>query len=192
MIDRLSRGKKLNSFFEVGCGCGANLYLLLNDGYKIGGMDYSSALIEIAKKVFKKTSTNVLQELFCDEAINLKYDIRYDSVFSNSVFSYFLDEKYATAVLDKMLLKSKYSLGLLDVHNIEKKNDFEAYRRKNIENYDVKYRDLKKLFYHKEFFYEWAKVNDCEIEFYDSYIAGYWNNEFVFDVYFFKKEAEDI
>ena len=39
------------SVFEVGCGCGANLYMFLHDGFQIGGLDYSNTLISIMKKV---------------------------------------------------------------------------------------------------------------------------------------------
>ena len=38
------------NIFEVGCGAGANLYLFARDGYTVGGLDYSSTLIDIAKK----------------------------------------------------------------------------------------------------------------------------------------------
>lgn len=46
----------------MGCGCGANLFLFKNDGLKIGGMDYSSSQIEIAKKLFDKKE---ITELIC-------------------------------------------------------------------------------------------------------------------------------
>ena len=157
----------------------------ITGGYGIGGIDYSSALIEIAKEVFASDAS--LKELICDEAINLPTNVAYDAIFSNSVFSYFPTENYAAKVLDKMLIKSNFSIGLLDIHDIEKKDAFEAYRRKTVENYDIKYKNLSKLFYHKKFFYEWADRNNCEIEFYVPDMEGYWNNEFVFDVYFFKK-----
>lgn len=39
----------------------------------------------------------------------------------------------------------------------------------------------------KEFFYDWAMKNNLEIEFHNSQVEGYWNNEFVFDVYIYKK-----
>lgn len=51
MVDKL-RLNKGSSIFEVGCGCGANLYLFYQDGYTIGGMDYSNTLINTMKKVF--------------------------------------------------------------------------------------------------------------------------------------------
>lgn len=186
IISRLNRGRELESIFEVGCGCGANLYLLIREGYLIGGMDYSLRQIEIAKKIFSDKQHNVC-ELICDEALHLPTDRKYEALFSNSVFSYFPDEKYAETVLDKMFAKTKYSIGLIDIHDIEKKNQFEEYRRRTVADYDEKYKDLKKLFYSKSFFREWARKNSCEIQFFDSDVEGYWNNQFVFDVYMYKK-----
>ena len=46
--------------FDVGCGCGANMYLFQNDGMSIGRMDYSSAHIEIANRLFKTYGANVI------------------------------------------------------------------------------------------------------------------------------------
>ena len=129
--------------FEIGCGDGANLLLFANDDYIVGGIDYSQNLIELAEKVLSDVCT---KELIVGEAIDMPCDIKYDMIFSNSVFSYFRDMEYAEAVLEKMLLKSRYSLGILDVHDMEKKEEFIAYRRKIIDNYDEKYKGLSKLF----------------------------------------------
>lgn len=79
-----SKDNVISSVFEVGCGCGANLYLFQNDGYHVGGMDYSAHLIEIAGGVLTDSV-----ELICKEAVSLPWDIKYDAVLSNSVFSYF-------------------------------------------------------------------------------------------------------
>lgn len=185
ITSRLSRYHPINSVFEVGCGCGAELYLFSNDGYKIGGVDYSSAQIEIAENIL--AFKHGVVELFCDEAANIPTDIKYDSVFSNSVFSYFPDADYATEVLDRMREKTRFSIGLIDVHDIEKKEEFEQYRRATVENYEERYKNLKKFFYSRNFFQTWADKNGLEIEFYESNVAGYWNSKFVFDVYLYKR-----
>lgn len=183
-INRLSKKTKITSIFDVGCGCGANLFLFKNDGIKIGGMDYSSSQIEIAKKLFDKKE---ITELICGEAIDLPTDIKYDAIISNSVFSYFPNEEYAKAVLDKMVDKALHSIGLIDIHDLEKKDLFTEYRRETIENYDERYKELHKYFYRKDFFHEYANERRIEVEFSDSNVEGYWNNEFVFDVFFYKK-----
>lgn len=174
------------SAFEVGCGAGANLYLLWKDGFTVGGMDYSEALISILKRVFPE---GAMRECITDEALHLPAEKTYDVVFSNSVFSYFPDFQYAEAVLEKMLAKAKAALALLDVHDLEKKEDFLAYRRAHVENYDERYRDLPKLFYPKKFFEAFAKKHDLEIEFMPSAIPGYWNNEFIYHCYLHRKSG---
>ena len=100
------------------------MYLFQNDGMSIGRMDYSSAHIEIANRLFKTYGANVIQpsELVCTEAINIPTDIKYDSVVANFVFSYFKDEIYAENVLDRMFLEAKKRIGLIDLHDIEKRS----------------------------------------------------------------------
>lgn len=85
-----------------------------------------------------------------------------------------------------MFEKTNYSIGLIDVHNIEKKDDFIAFRRKMIENYDEKYENLNKLFYSKQLFIDFAEQHGLRIEFSDSVVENYWNNQFVFNVFMYK------
>lgn len=47
MIDSVG----ISSAYEVGCGSGANLYLIKNRGIKIGGIDYSENLTNVAEKL---------------------------------------------------------------------------------------------------------------------------------------------
>lgn len=169
------------SVFEVGCGSGANLYMFEKDEIKTGGLDYSHSLIETAKSVLRT------DDLICSEAINLQTDVKFLSVLSNSVFSYFPDYEYANSVLEKIYLKTEYSIGLIDIHNIEKKDDFINYRRKNLENYDELYHGLPKLFYSRDLFSRFASEHNMKIEFTCSDMDGYWNNDFVFNCFMYKK-----
>ena len=59
----LSPGK---SVFEVGCGAGANLYLMQRDSIMVGGMDYSPPLVDTARTVLPDAL-----ELSCGEADKL-------------------------------------------------------------------------------------------------------------------------
>lgn len=43
------------------------------------------------------------------------------------------------------------------------------------------------VFYERDYFSRWAEANNMDVEFYDSNVDGYWSNEFVFDVFFYKK-----
>ncbi len=170
------------SVYEVGCGCGANLYLFEDDGFITGGNDYSRNLIDIAGDILES------KDISCCEAKDITSDMKYDSCFSNSVFSYFPGMDYAYRVLSIMVEKANSSIGLIDIHDIEKKEAFVEYRKKTIENYEERYKDLQKYFYSKQFFIDFAKKNDLEIVITDSHIDGYWNNEFVFNCYFYKKQ----
>lgn len=183
MLDHL-RISAPASAFEVGCGAGANLYLLWKDGFTVGGMDYSEALIKILQRVFP---SGVMKECITDEASNLPTEQKYDVVFSNSVFSYFPDVSYATAVLEKMLAKATKAIALLDVHDAAKKEAFLSYRRANVEDYEERYKDLPKLFYPRDFFEAFAQQHDLTIEFTPSTIPGYWNNDFIYHCYLHRK-----
>lgn len=82
----------------------------------------------------------------------MSVEIKYDVILSNSVFSYFQDFAYAEEVLEKIFIKAKRSIAILDVHDAEKKEDFIAYRIKTTPNYEERYKDLPKLFYSQVFF----------------------------------------
>lgn len=172
------------SFFEVGCGSAPYLLKLENEGYEIGGMDYAENLVRVANEVLKSP-----KELYCDEAVNLRTDIMYDAVFSTSAFEYFESDEYAEKVLDRMLKKTNGSLGILDVHDTDKREAYIEYRRSKIENYDELYEGLSKKFFPKDFFRNYAKRNGLMIEIEDSCLDGYWNKEFVFDVYMYKQNG---
>ena len=182
-MSNLNLKKKIESVFEVGCGSGPNLLIFRNEGLRIGGIDYSEALIKSAKSVLGSD----LQECFCDEAINMPTEEKYDSVLSNGVFHYFPSLDYASKVIEKMIDKANYSVGLIDIHDVEKQEDFLAWRRRETKDYDVLYKGLDKQFYSREWMNHVAERNNCEIMFTDSNVEGYWNNEFVFDVYFYKR-----
>lgn len=171
---------QIRSVYEFGCGSGANLLLFERDGFACGGIDYSNALVDIAVKVLKT------KDITCGEAVDAPVEPKYDCILANSVISYFPDTDYTLKVLEKMFKKTNYSIGLIDVHNIEKKDDFIAFRRKNIENYDEKYADLNKLFYSKDLFADFARKNGLKIEFSESAVENYWNNEFVFNCFMYK------
>lgn len=183
MIRMLSNNneRKLSSIYEVGCGSGANLFLFEQDGISVGGADYSSSLISIAKKVLKS------KDIVCNEAIEISEMPQYEAVLSNGVFHYFQDEEYALGVLEKMYKKAAYSIGIIDVHDRNKKEDFIAYRKKISPNYEEEYKNLPKLFYQREFFEKFAKEHQMDICFTESHMKGYWNNEFIFNCYMYKK-----
>lgn len=177
-----AQNRELQSVYEVGCGSGANLYLFERDGVQTGGIDYSKTLVEVAGSVLAS------KDLQCGEATNIPIEPQYDSILSNSVFSYFPDYAYAESVLERMLQKCRYSIGILDVHDENKKQDFIRFRRSRVENYDEKYKGLEKLFYPKAFFVSFAEKHGLDVLFSHSDLDHYWNNEFIFNCFFYKTE----
>lgn len=173
----------IKSIFEVGCGSGPNLYLFQEEGIQVGGIDYSHSLIKVAQTVLKDPV-----ELLCDEAVNLPESITYDSVLSNSVFSYFDSCEYAEEVLEKMYRKANYSIGILDIHDINKKKSFVEYRKAIDKDYEEKYKELPKFFYDKVFFLKFAEKHNMNIRFSTEGMGDYWNNDFVFHCYMTKKQ----
>ena len=177
-----AEGKKPESIFEVGCGSGASLYLFQRDGLSVGGIDYSKAGIEISAKILQNP-----RELIYDEAVNLSSEVKYDMVLSNSVFSYFKDYGYASRVLEIMYEKANKSIGIIDIHDISRKEAFVAYRKKTSEDYEERYQDLPKLFYDRTFFLDFAVKHGMDIKFRQSKVKGYWNNDFVFNCFMWKR-----
>lgn len=178
---RLPDGESLQSVYEVGCGSGANLFLLESDGFACGGIDYSANLLRCAKQVLHTT------DILCDEASKLSAVPQYDAVISVSVFGYFTDEGYAEAVLEKMLQKAKYSLGILELADVEKQKAYTAYRRQIIPNYEERYKGLPRLFYSKAFFEAFACKHNLDIEISPVNMKDYWNSRFFFDCYLYKR-----
>ena len=170
------------SVFEVGCGAGANLYLMARAGITVGGIDYAASLVDIAQKVLPDAL-----ELYCGEADLMSAAQTYDAVFSAGVFSYFADTGYAHRVLTRMLEKSRGALGLLELHDIEKEDAYHAYRRASIEDYDERYRGLDKLFYSRTFFEDFARQHDLRITFPAVDMPGYWNTPFIFNCFMYRK-----
>jgi len=181
---------KPQSFFEVGCGSGVYLYYIGNqhDKCKLGGMDYSTPLIETAKKVLCPPFVDaIVSELYCAEAMAIDVAKKYDCVYSRSVFQYFGNEEYGLNVAEKMLEKATHCVAIFDLFDSQKKEEFLSYRRTVIENYDEKYKDTPHQFYHKECFLRLAEKHHCDVLFTRDPLPGYWNEPFVYDVYLFKR-----
>ena len=136
-------GGQIESVYEVGCGSGVNLFLYqkLRQIKNLGGMDYSSNLIELAKETLK------IDDLSCEEAKCLAVEPQYDLVLSDSVFQYFESSAYGMEVLEKMYQKAKTAVVVTEIHDSGRKEEHLNYRRKQVEDYDEKYRGLEKTYY---------------------------------------------
>lgn len=187
MIEKVKKKTQLlsgNKILEVGCGSGAFLYpLYLEKKYNIFGVDYSTTLLELAKKVMPNAS------FFNTEASSLPFGDKYfDIIISNSVFNYFSDYNYAESVLKEILrvLKDGGRCQLLDLNDISKKEFAEKIRKKELgeEKYNELYKDLKQLYYDKNWFINFFEKNNIEFEISDQDIDGYKNSEWRFNVFF--------
>ena len=168
--------------FEVGCGAGANLYLLQRDGMTVGGTDYAEGLIETARAVLSSPA-----ELYDGEADAIAVDQKYDAIFASGVFPYFPSDDYAVHVLDLMREKSRGAIGIMGLHDIEKREDYLAFRRANIPNYDALYKDLQRHFYTHSLFTDYASAHGLRIVFPAMDLKGYWNNAFVFHCFMYRE-----
>lgn len=171
----------VNSVYEVGCGSGANLYLLKNRGIQVGGIDYSRSLVDTAKKI-------VGGGIEYGEALNISPEEQWDIVLSDSVFAYFPDEKYGEDVLKKMFQKAGKMVILSEVFNKSLEEECNRHRRAMVENYDVKYAGLDKIFYPKELFIDFAEKNNCSIWFSDVENPYYWNSPYLYNCFIKKND----
>ena len=170
------------SVYEVGCGAGANMYLMQREGMIVGGSDYAEGLIETARRVVPEA-----RELAAMEAADIPTEEKYDAVYSCGVFSYFPDHDYATRVLERMLAKSRHAIGITELHDRAKRQDYLAFRRANIPNYDERYEGLGRLFFRREFFEEFAARHDLRLVFPNLEMANYWNTPFIFTCFMYRK-----
>ncbi len=172
-----SENKSGAKVFEVGCGAGFYLYLFANDGFKVGGLDYSQNQLELLQKFIPQAD---LTECICAEANNLPTDVKCDAIFSWGVFYYFPNLIYAEQVLEKMLKKTAGVIYILDIYDKDLEEDCMAYRRKNIPNYDELYKDLPKLFYPRSFFEKFAQEKNLKISFRQNKLKNYHNAPYTY------------
>lgn len=164
------------SVYEVGCGSGAFLYHLYNDRYKVGGLDLSSNLIELAKINFPGS------QFTQGEAINLNIEDKWDHVLSFGLFLYFPKMEYAEQVLLKMLEKANKTVSLYDLPNAELKDESESMRRATTPNYDEDYAGLQHLYFSKTWFLEFARNHKLHCTVFDQVVPNYENGKYRFCV----------
>jgi len=159
-----------DSVYEVGCGCGAFLYSLWANGHKVGGIDLSQNLIDLAKINLQGQNVNFTQ----GEAIDINTKEKYDHVTSFGCFLYFPDFEYAEEVLLKMLEKANKTISVLDVPDEKTKDQCEKMRRMMVgPSYDTEYKGLNHLYFSKQWFYDFAEKHDLHLTLFDQVIDNY-------------------
>jgi ubiquinone/menaquinone biosynthesis C-methylase UbiE len=176
-LNKVMNLQKSDSIFEVGCGGGAFLYSYYLNEHKVGGIDFSESLIKSAQLIMKE------MDLKTGEAINLNCIEKYDIVVANSVFFYFPDYIYANEVLLKMVKKSKKSVVIMDIPNLELKEECENRRKAAYapDEYEKKYEGLAHLYFDKDWFRNFGKENNLKLNLFDQNISDYGNSRFRFN-----------
>lgn len=171
----------IHSVYEVGFGSGVNLYLFQNriKDVRMGGIDYSQGLVNIAKNVVAGA------DLVCGNAEAMDTSIKYDLVMADSVFQYFGSQEYAADVLNKMIQKSDKVVYLSELHDIDFREEWLEYRRNAMDNYDQIYEGLDKLFYSRDWISDIAQKNGRQVLFTQSENPEYWNSRYVFNCFIF-------
>jgi cyclopropane fatty-acyl-phospholipid synthase-like methyltransferase len=97
------------SVLDVGCGAGAFLFPLAENGYLVGGLDPSPALIARARQAMPEGRWQV------GHVETLDPGEPWDVVVSVSGFSQFKDLDQARGVLARMTAKATHAIAVLDV-----------------------------------------------------------------------------
>lgn len=170
-----------DSVFEIGCGSGAFLYPFYTQGHRVGGIDYSQALIKYAKSLWNAP-------VECLEAIQVPVSPLFDIVLSNSVFFYFPDLDYAEQVITRMIEKSNRIVAILEIPDIKLYEVSEKMRRGVIgeEEYKIKYAGLEHLYYDRDWFISLGKKYGLDTFIMNQSIDQYKNNDFRFNCIFKK------
>ena len=166
---------------EIGCGGGAFLYVLYEQGVQVSGIDYSDTSIAVAKRVMPEMDFHV------GEASQPGYsNVQFDVVLSSSVFQYFPDLNYAKHVLEEIhrITKSGGIIGVFDVPDLEKQKASEILRRGalSLGEYERMYVNHQHLYYDKQWFRDIAKQLNCSIEIRDQNIHGYKNSTYRYNL----------
>jgi trans-aconitate methyltransferase len=169
-----------STVYDVGCGAGAYLYELYQQGCEVAGLDASSALICYAQEIMPNGRWEIA------DAAELNESERYDFVVACGVFLYFPSLEYAKDVLRLMVLKARRGVMVLDVPDLSKQEQALRFRRQvtGEEAYAKKYANLTHLYYDKAWFEKTLValgVNRMRIE--DQQVEGYANSAFRYNIF---------
>jgi SAM-dependent methyltransferase len=167
---------------EVGCGAGAFLLELHEQGITVAGIDQSAALIACAQRAMPGGRFEV-----CDAAA-IGFEQPFDVVLACGVFLYFPSLDYAREVVRLMAAMAARGVAILDVPDRAKEAAALAYRRASYgpEEYAARYAGLEHLYYDKEWLR--AALEACglrRVDIVDQAIPGYANAAFRFNAFGF-------
>lgn len=166
-----------DSIFEVGCGSGAFLYSLWVNDHKIGGLDFSKNLLNVAR-------VTLVGGLFEQgEATTLLSTPKYDHVLSFGCVFYFPSLEYVEEVILKMLDKAKKTVSLYELPDKAFQEECESMRRETVgPSYDTDYKGLQHLYFEKQWFIDFAYKHDLHLTIFDQVIPDYESGKYRFCV----------
>jgi trans-aconitate methyltransferase len=166
-----------DSIYEVGCGSGAFLYPLWLHNHRVGGIDLSHNLIEVAE-------VNLSEGDFVQgEATEINTEEKYDHVMSFGCFLYFPSHAYAEDVILKMLDKATKTVSIYEIPDEAYKNECEEMRRENVgPSYDTDYQGLQHLYFSKQWFCDFAYKHNLHLTIFDQVIPDYESGKYRFCV----------
>ncbi len=169
---------KGDTVYDIGCGSGAFVYPLFLENHKVGGVDYSTILIQLASMLMPHT------DFINKDALDIEISLPYDIVVSHSVFHYFKDLTYAKNVIEKMIDKSAKKIAIFDINDATKEDTYHMIRKGNMSQneYSEKYAGLDHMFYTKEWFEDIAKEFGVKINIFDQSFTKYTNAKLRFNV----------
>jgi SAM-dependent methyltransferase len=173
------------SVYEVGCGAGAFLYVLAELGWRVGGLDRSATLIDIARSVLPAGRFDVA------EATELAPEPVSDVVLSCGVFLYFPSLDYAAEVIAAMAARASGAVAILDLPD-ESRRDAALAQRIALaggpEAYHERYAGLDHLYFSREWVAErLAAAGLSGVCTADQDIAGYRNGAHRFNAWGFAR-----
>ena len=170
-----------SSVYEVGCGAGALLYGLRERlNVDVGGCDFAPPLISVVQRAMPSG------DFVVSDAAEFPATPLYDVVLSNGVFHYFPNLAYARLVLERMVAKARYAVGVLEIPDAGTREISEFKRREMLSpaEYERRYRGLNHLYFSKSWFSDMSEELGMECTFLDVKIPDYAQNEFRFHVLF--------
>jgi SAM-dependent methyltransferase len=172
-----------SSIFEVGCGAGAYLYDLAQQGCTVAGSDISSAQIEHVRRAIPGGVFQV------EEAHRLDVTEAFDFVVATGVFQYFPSLDYAQEVLRRMAAKARQGIAVLDIPDADTNDAAMEFRRGSMgeEEYAQRYAGLDHLYIDRS----WLESQLPQLGFErwrleGQSIAGYGNSAFRFNLFAWK------
>ena len=154
---------KKSSILDFGSGNGAFILFFIKKFFLKNNLslEVSQPLLNFQRSFISKTKFVKTHHIKTNSLDYLK-DKTFDYSYCNSVFQYFVNDKYAAAVLNFLIRTTKKRIIVYDIKNFDKKKQYKetVRKRQNLtkKEYKKKYNDTPIRFYKKKFFIKTLKI----------------------------------